>query len=351
MSALSVASSPHFREDLNIKSVMYAVVVALAPAAVGAFYFFGPRALFIIAIGAAAAVTAEALCGIAGGRKITVADGSALVTGILLAFNLPPGVPYWLPIVGSVFAIAVAKVPFGGLGYNLLNPALAARAFLVISWPIYMTSGWTAPARGTLSGTSGIDAVTGATPLGVFRLARGILGDPSSSAQDLAAAQENLAYLYSKGSLVNHLFGNVGGCIGETSVLLLAIGAAYLFARRIISWRIPTAYLATVALFTWIAGGEEWFQGNPLFHLMSGGLMLGAFFMATDIVTSPVTPAGRLIFGIGCGAITSVIRLKGAYPEGVSYSILLMNLTVPLIDRLTRPRILGERRRLTWPRI
>ena len=161
-------------------------------------------------------------------------------------------------------------------------------------------------------------------------------------------ARDNLGYLYSKESLVNHLFGNVGGSIGETSVLLLAIGAAYLFARRIISWRIPVAYLATVAFFTWVAGGEGWFQGNPLFHLVSGGLVLGAFFMATDIVTSPVTPAGRLIFGFGCGAITSMIRLKGAYPEGVSYSILIMNLTVPLIDRLTRPRILGERRRLDW---
>jgi electron transport complex protein RnfD len=348
MGTISVATSPHFREDLNIRGVMYAVVAALAPAAAGAVYFFGTRALVLIAIAAGSAVAAEALCQAAGRRKVTAADGSALVTGILLAFTLPPGVPYWLPAVGSVFAVAVAKVPFGGLGYNLLNPALAARAFLAVSWPLEMASAWVAPARGTLSGTSGIDATTGATPLTALRITRGILGDPTSSARDLATATDNLGYLYSKGSLANHFFGNVGGSIGETSVLLIAIGAVYLFARRIISWRIPAAYLATVAFFTWAAGGEGWFHGNPVFQLVSGGLVLGAFFMATDIVTSPVTPAGRLIFGFGCGAITSMIRLKGAFPEGVAYAILIMNLTVPLLDRLTRPRILGEKRRFYW---
>ena len=348
MGTVSVASSPHFREDLNIKRVMYAVVVALAPAAIGAFYFFGVRALVLIVIAAGSAVATEAICEILGRRRVTVADGSALVTGILLAFVLPPGVPYWLPAVGSVFAVAVVKMPFGGLGYNLLNPALAARAFLMISWPVHMTSAWVAPARGTLSGTSGINATTGATPLSVLRITRGTLSDPYSAPQDLANATDNLRYLYSKASLANHFFGNVGGCLGETSVVLLLIGAVYLFARKIISWRIPAAYLVTVAFFTWAAGGEGWFQGNPVFHLVSGGLVLGAFFMATDIVTSPVTPAGRLIFGFGCGAITSIIRLKGAFPEGVAYSILVMNLTVPIIDRLTRPRILGEKRRLDW---
>jgi electron transport complex protein RnfD len=341
----AVSQSPHLRDALDSRGVMRAVALALAPAALGGFYFFGARSLVIIAIAVASAVAAEAACQAAIKRKITVADGSALVTGVLLAFNLPPGVPYWLPVAGSVFAIGVAKVPFGGLGYNLFNPALAARAFLMASWPAYMTAAWIAPARGSLSGTSGINAITEATPLGVFRMARGILADPSSSPAEMGMAADNLKYLYSSGSLKNLFFGNVGGSIGETSALLLAIGAAYLLARRVISWRIPVSYLATVALLAWMLGGQGMFHGSPLFHLLSGGLMLGACFMATDIVTSPVTPRGKLLFGIGCGIFTSVIRLKGGYPEGVSYSILMMNMTVPLIDRFTRPRILGEVRK------
>jgi electron transport complex protein RnfD len=343
--SLKVSQSPHLRDTLTAQGMMWAAVLALAPAAAGGFYFFGTRAVALVAISVLSAVVVEASLQAATGRKVTVADGSAVVTGILLAFNLPPGVPYWLPMVGSAFAVAVAKMPFGGLGYNLFNPALAARAFLVASWPVHMTSAWIAPARGSLSGTAGISAVTEATPLGVFRMARGVLGDPASSAGDLAAAAENLRYLSSSDSLKNLFLGNVGGCIGETSVLLLAIGAMYLLARRVISWRIPFCYLATVAVLTWALGGQGAFRGSPVFHLLAGGLMLGACFMATDPVTSPVTPRGRMVFGIGCGILTSMIRLKGGYPEGVSYSILIMNMTVPLIDRLTRPRILGEARR------
>lgn len=340
--ALTVSESPHLRDTLDTRGVMWAVVLALAPASLGGFYFFGARALAVIAIAASSAVLGEAACQAATKRSITVADGSALVTGILVALVLPPGVPYWLPVAGSVFAIAVAKVPFGGLGYNLFNPALAARAFLVASWPAYMTAAWVAPARGSLSGTSEIGAITEATPLGVFRMARGVLADSLSSPADLAGAVDNLKHLCSAGSLKNLFFGNVGGCIGETSALLVAIGAAYLLARRIISWRIPVSYLATAALLAWVFGGQGMFRGSPLFHLLSGGLMLGACFMATDIVTSPVTARGKVIFGIGCGVLTSVIRLKGGYPEGVCYSILVMNMTVPLVDRFTRPRILGR---------
>ncbi len=339
MSPLAVGPSPHIRQDLNIRGVMYAVVIALIPAAIGGVYFFGIRALFIMILASVAAIATEAICQKATRRAITISDGSALITGILLAFNLPPGVPYWLPIVGAVFAIAIAKIPFGGLGYNPLNPALAGRAFLLASWPVYMTAAWTAPSRGTLSG---MNAITTATPLGVFKVARQILINPGAGADEMSRANSYLAELYSSASLKNLFFGNVGGCIGETSVILLLIGAAYLLIRGIICWRIPVSYIGTVALLTWMLGGKGLFHGYPLFHVLSGGLVLGAFFMATDMVTSPVTPKGKIVFGIGCGILTTVIRLYGGYPEGVSYSILIMNITVPLIDRYTRPRKLGE---------
>jgi electron transport complex protein RnfD len=334
---LAITPSPHLREGMNIKGVMYAVVVALIPSIIGSVYFFGLRALLIIVLASVAAITTEAALQKATRRKITVADGSALITGILLAYNVPPGVPYWLPVVGSVFAIAVAKIPFGGLGYNPLNPALAGRAFLLASWPVYMTAAWTAPSRGSLSG---IDAITTATPLGVLKYARGLLNSPI--AEEASRANIYLGELYSGASLRNLFFGNVGGCVGETSALLLLVGAGYLFVRKIICWRIPATYIGTVALMSWMFGGKGVFGGYPLFHILSGGLILGAFFMATDMVTSPVTSRGKLIFGVGCGVLTSIIRLWGGYPEGVSYSILIMNVTVPLIDRYTRPRKLGE---------
>ncbi len=336
---LTVTPSPHIRDDLDIKKVMYAVVLALIPSAIGGVYFFGLRALVIIVAASLAAIATEAVCQKAIRRPVTISDGSALITGILLAFNLPPGVPYWLPVVGSVFAIAVAKIPFGGLGYNPLNPALVGRAFLLASWPVYMTTTWTAPSRGSLSG---ISAITTATPLGVFKYVRHILDNPSVGPDEISRANSYLAQLYSSASLKNLFLGNVGGCIGETSVILLLIGAAYLLIKGIICWRIPLSYIGTVALLTWILGGQGLFHGYPLFHVLSGGLVLGAFFMATDMVTSPVTPKGKIIFGVGCGILTSVIRLYGGYPEGVSYSILIMNITVPLIDRYTRPRKLGE---------
>ncbi len=324
---------------MDVKGVMYAVLLAMLPACAGAVYFFGLRALFIIVFAAAAAVLTEFAIERATGRKVTVADGSALVTGVLLAFNVPPGVPYWLPVAGSIFAIAIAKMPFGGLGYNPLNPALVGRAFLVASWPVYMTAAWVPPSRGTLSG---INAITEATPLGVYRLSNLILARDGAGADEVARATSYLNELYSTASLKNLFFGNVGGCVGETSALLLLVGAAYLMIRGIINWRIPGAYMGTVALMMWALGGQGAFTGNVLFQMLSGGLILGAFFMATDMVTSPVTPRGQIIFGVGCGLLTSIIRLKGGYPEGVSYSILIMNIAVPLIDRFTRPRKFGE---------
>ncbi len=337
--SLVVSPAPHIRDDVNVEKVMYGVVLALVPAGVGAVYFFGLRALMVIVVSTLAAVATEAACQKAIGRKITALDGSAIITGMLLAFNLPPGVPYWLPIIGSVFAIGIGKIPFGGLGYNPLNPALVGRAFLMASWPVYMTAKWAAPSRGTMSGISG---VTGATPLGVFKSAYTTLSAAGATRQEVALATQHLKALYSASSLKNLFFGNVGGCLGETSFLLLLLGAIYLLAKRIICWRIPVSYIGTVALITWIIGGRGMFDGHPLFHILSGGLALGAFFMATDMVTSPVTPKGKIIFGIGCGVLTSIIRLKGGYPEGVSYSILLMNITVPLIDRYTRPVKFGQ---------
>jgi electron transport complex protein RnfD len=336
---LAITPSPHIRDSTDIKGVMYSVAIALIPAAAGSVYYFGMRALVIIVLASAAAVATEAACQKAIKRKVTIADGSALVTGVLLAFNVPPGVPYWLPVLGSVFAIAIAKIPFGGLGYNPLNPALAGRAFLLASWPVYMTAAWVAPSRGSLSG---INAITTATPLGVYKYARGLLTGSSAAAEEISRANIYLGELYSGPSIRNLVLGNVGGCIGETSVLLLLAGAGYLLIRGIICWRIPLSYIGAVAVMTWIFGGRGAFAGNPLFHAVSGGLILGAFFMATDMVTSPVTAKGKLIFGVGCGVITSIIRLWGGYPEGVSYSILIMNITVPLIDRYTRPRKLGE---------
>jgi electron transport complex protein RnfD len=204
-----------------------------------------------------------------------------------------------------------------------------------------MTAAWVPPSRGTLSG---ISAITEATPLGVYRMSNLILADSASGADQIARATEYLNELYSLSSIKNLFFGNVGGCIGETSALLLLVGEAYLMIRGIINWRIPGTYIGTVALLMFILGGRGAFTGNVLFQVFSGGLLLGAFFMATDMVTSPVTPRGQIIFGFGCGLLTSIIRLKGGYPEGVSYSILIMNITVPLIDRFTRPRKFGEER-------
>jgi electron transport complex protein RnfD len=221
---LAVTPSPHIRDGTDIKSVMYAVVVALIPATIGSIYFFGVRALVVIVLASVSAVLVEVALQKAIKRKVTITDGSALVTGMLVAFNVPPGVPYWLPVAGSAFAIGIAKIPFGGLGYNPLNPALAARAFLLASWPVYMTAKWVAPSRGSLSG---ISAITTATPLGVYRYARGLLLNPAT-AEDASRAQGYLHELYSASSLKNLFFGNVGGCVGETSVLLLLVGAAYL---------------------------------------------------------------------------------------------------------------------------
>ncbi|MBN2542913.1 RnfABCDGE type electron transport complex subunit D [bacterium] len=337
---LAVAVSPHIREDVSIRKIMYSVLIALVPALIGSVFFFGPRALWLSLIGVASAVATEA--GIQAIRKvpIEVSDGSAALTGLLVAFNLPPGVPLWMPIIGSFVGIALGKQVFGGLGRNILNPALVGRAFLMASWPVEMTTRWIVPKYGTLSG---IDAVTSATPLGVFKSMNTILADPAASLIEIQKANTILGKLFD--SWGNLFLGNVGGCLGETSALLLLIGGIFLLWKGYADWRIPVGYLVGLGVLSWAFWGRNGlFTGHPLFHLLSGGVILGAFFMATDMVTSPVTPRGRWIFGLGCGIFTFIIRKWGGYPEGVSYSILLMNIVTPLIDRYTKPKIFGEKK-------
>jgi len=342
---LLVSASPHIRQDVSVPKVMYGVVIALVPAMIGSIYFYGLRALWITILTVLVCLVTEAVIQRMRNVPVTIFDGSAIVTGILLAFNLPPGVPWWLPLVGGFFAMAIGKQVFGGLGYNPLNPALVGRAFLLASWPVHMTTTWMAGRDGTLSGIPmrGIDVITQATPLAALEKVNEIIADPSSTAHQIVQARQVLLELGSSDSIVNLFVGNVGGCIGETSALLLLMGAAYLMFKRYIGWHIPLSYVVTVGVLAWIFGGADGlFSGNALFHVLAGGLILGAFFMATDMVTSPVSPRGMLIFGVGCGVLTTIIRLVGGYPEGVSYSILLMNVATPLIDRHTRPKRFGE---------
>jgi electron transport complex protein RnfD len=333
-----ISPSPHIKDADSIPRIMVTVVAALIPAGVGAVYFFGLRALWVIIAATITAVLTELIFQAILKRPISITDGSAVITGMLLAYNLPAEVPLWLPIVGSFVGVSIGKMVFGGLGYNPMNPALIGRAFVMASWPVRMTVFETIPRGGTLSG---IDAITNATPLNVFKHARDVLINTSEhTTEQVTEATQAISQLYSShGDL---FFGRVGGCLGETSVLLLLIGAVFLMYRRIIGWKIPFTYIGTVAVLSWVFGGTEGlFTGDPIFHVLSGGLILGAFFMATDMVTTPVTFKGRLLFGTGCGILTVIIRLWGGYPEGVSYSILLMNLTTPLIDRYTKPKVFG----------
>lgn len=301
----TVSSSPHIRENTTVQGMMRDVLIALLPATFAGIYFFKFKALLVILISVISCVGFEALWQKLTKQKITVFDLSAVVTGLLLAFNLPASVPLWIPVIGSAFAIIIVKQFFGGVGQNIMNPALAGRAFLLASWPVQMTT-WT------------VDGVSSATALGILKEGTGNLP-----------------------SLLNVFIGNVGGCIGETSALAILLGAAYLFYKKIISWHIPVVYIGTVFVLTLLLGRNGFMSGNALYEILAGGLMLGAFFMATDYTTSPITKKGQVIFAVGCGLMTSVIRIYGGYPEGVSYSILFMNLFVPLIDKYTNPRVFG----------
>ena len=302
MSQLTVSLSPHVRSGATTRRIMLDVCLALLPAVIFAVYWFGFGVLLTVLLSVASAILSEFLMEKALRRPVTIDDGSAAVTGLLLALTLPAGTPWYVPVLGSVFAICIAKQVFGGLGDNFVNPALAGRAFLLASFPAAMT---TYPLV--------TDAVTSATPL----------------SSEFAGSVDYL----------QAFIGRIGGCIGEVSTLALLIGAAYLLIRRVIDWRIPLSYLGTMALLTVIGGG------NVLDSVLLGGTVLGAFFMATDYVTSPVTSWGRVIYGVGIGIINYTIRRWGAYPEGTTYAILLMNIAAPLIERFTRPRKYGEVKR------
>lgn len=302
----TVSTSPHIKSKDTVSSVMRDVLIALLPAAFAGVYFFGLNALLVILTAVGSAVLSEYAFQKITKRPIMIKDLSAVVTGLLLAFNVPPTIPLWMVAIGSAFAIIVVKCFYGGIGQNIVNPALAARAFLLAAYPVRMTT-WT------------LDGTTGATPLGILR-------------GDGVTALPNLFDVF---------VGNIGGCIGETSALALLIGAAYLLYKRVISWHIPVSYIGTVLLLTTLLGRNGFMSGDGLYEIFLGGLILGAFYMATDYTTSPMTKTGHLIFGISCGILTTLIRLYGGYAEGVSYSILIMNLFVPFIDKFTKPRVFG----------
>jgi electron transport complex protein RnfD len=316
---------------------MFSVAAALVPALAGAIYFFGVRALWITALTVITCLLTEAIMQRLAGKPLNSRDGSALVTGILLAFNLPPGIAWWIPVLGGVFAITIGKAAFGGLGYNPMNPALLGRVFLLFSFPVQMTTTWLTPA-----GFPGLDAQTTATPLNILKQNSAILANRDMySIEAVNAALSQVVDLQTR--YMDLFIGNRSGCIGETSVLLLLVGAAFLLYKRYIGWKIPFTFIATVGVLTWIFGGVNGFFSGPwLFHVLSGGLILGAFFMATDMVTSPLTFRGRILYGIGCGMLTVIIRLIGGFPEGVSFAILLMNITVPLLDRYSKPAVFGK---------
>lgn len=323
MGSLTVSASPHIRCDESIAKIMWTVNAALAPAALFSVYQFGLPALTTMVVCIAAAVGTEYLIQKWQDKDITINDGSAFLTGLLLAMNIPTTVPWYMPLFGAIVAIGIAKHTMGGLGFNIFNPALIGRAFLLASWPINMTS-WPTMA-------SKLDGVTSATPLGILKL----------------QGYEKLVQVFGdKAEMYKSLFiGTRNGSMGETSALLLLLGGIYLIYRGYINWHVPVTMIGTVGLLTWALGGNAGlFSGDPLLNMMSGGLVLGAFYMATDMVTIPITIKGQIIFAIGAGALTVLIRLMGGYPEGVCYAILLMNAVTPLIDRLVRPVKFGARR-------
>lgn len=317
---LYVCSSPHLRDGCSTRRIMLDVIIALLPAVAAGIWFFRLRAAVVILVTVVSAVAAEYLMRKGLKRDNTISDLSAVVTGLLLALNLPPSIPLWIAAVGAVIAIVIIKQLFGGLGQNFMNPALGARAILVAAWANSMTA-WTQPFTDTVTTATITDAVTSATPLGALK--EGVYG------------------AYSYGDL---FWGNIAGCIGETSAFAILIGFIYLLGRRVISWHIPVIFTGTTAIMTWILGPDGIFTGDPLYHVLSGGLLLGAVFMATDYVTSPVTKTGAALYALGCGILTALFRLYGSMPEGVSFAIILMNVVTPLIERYTIPASFGGER-------
>jgi electron transport complex protein RnfD len=317
----TISASPHIRSEESISKIMWNVNLALAPAAIFGVFHFGLPAFINIVVSIISAVLAEYLVQKFRKVKVTAFDGSAFLTGLLLAMSVSPNLPPYMMAIGSFIAIVIAKQSMGGLGFNIFNPAHIGRAALMVSWPVAMTS-WS-----TMS--SKVDAVTSATPLAILK-------------------QQGYSKLLStfggRSALYKAMFlGNRNGCIGETSTILLILGGVYLLYKGYINIEIPVCMIGTVGLLTWIFAPTGLFTGDPLFNMMAGGLVIGAFFMATDMVTIPITRKGQIIFAVGAGMITSLIRLKGGYPEGVCYSILLMNSITPLIDRFVQPKKFGVR--------
>jgi electron transport complex protein RnfD len=332
---LHVSTPPHSRQRVTLPGLMLSVIVALVPAIAASVIFFGPRALLVIAVCVLATTGTESLLCLIFRKKQTLYNFSAVVSGLLLALSLPPSLPLWMAVAGSVFAIAVTKMAFGGLGHNIVNPALAGRAFLMLSFPAAM-SAWTVPAHGSLFGMSrGLDGITAATPLVYFKS---------------AMMSGNFNPLDLQETLVSLFFGNVGGCLGATSALAICVGVMFLFYRGIIRFRAPVSFIGTVFLFFWVFSGADDILSTEaiivaLYQSLCGGMLLGAFFFAADPVTSPMTPLGKIFFGVGCGLLTCLIRKFGGYPDGVCFAILLMNLATPILDKIGRPRHYGEVKR------
>lgn len=324
---ITISASPHIHTDESVKKIMYRVVYALIPAYLISLYVFGLGALIVSMVAVISCVVFELII-----QKyilkseVTIIDGSAALTGLLLAFNVPANLPVWMIIAGSFFAIAVAKLSFGGLGNNVFNPALAGRVFLLISFPVQMTS-WPLPFVNQYAYT---DGVTGATPLGIMK-------EGLNNGEAIGTLTAQIP------EYADMLYGFMGGSMGEISALALLLGGGYMLYKHVITWHIPVSILATVAVFSgimWMADPGAYM--NPLFHLTTGGLMIGAFFMATDMVTSPMTGKGMIVFGISIGLLTMVIRYFGAYPEGVSFAILIMNAFVPLLNKYFKPKRFGH---------
>lgn len=319
-SLLTVSPSPHIHGDMSVPGIMRAVIIALLPALFFSVYVFGLPALMITILAVLSCMLSEFLITrFLLNKPDSLQDGSAVITGILLAFNVPSNLPWYLVMIGSLVAMGIGKLSFGGLGNNPFNPALVGRVFLLISFPVQMTS-WPAPGF-----TLGPDATTSATPLGLLK--DGIrAGEPLSGLMDQMPSYKDF------------FFGFQGGSLGEISAIALLIGFGYMLYKKVITWHIPVSVIATVFLLTgvlWLADPSRY--ASPFFHILTGGVLLGAIFMATDYVTSPVTHRGMVIFGVGIGVLTVLIRLYGSYPEGISFAILIMNAFVPIINRYIRP--------------
>ena len=354
---LKIVTSPHVRTPESVTRIMWTVNAALAPVGLWAIWWFGWRALLTMALCIGAAMATE--WGIQRFRrvKVTVMDGSAFLTGLLFAYVMPASQPWYVSIFGSAFAIGIAKHCFGGLGNNIWNPALVARAFALAAWPALTILGasWPLPgpeATPVAFDLNGAAAITAPSPLTDPEVANGAEW-PAAVDRNLRLAT-GLPEDASKGrAYLSLLLGRRNGCLGETAGLLLSLGGLFLLWRGYINWRVPFFFILAALVIAWILpekirvlggghGWSAWFAGDPIRHLLGGGLLIGAFFMATDMVTSPATNRGLVVFAVGCGVLTALIRVLGGYPEGVSYAIILMNTAVPLIDRHTRPRTFGE---------